>query len=634
MTDMRTTMRTHSVGALRREDAGRTVRLTGWVHRIRDLGGLLFIDLRDRSGRAQLSFDPAHTDAALIEAARELGSEWVIAVEGLVAPRPPAGQNPEMPTGQVEVHVTALTVLNQSLTPVIPVAPSAGDQLPAEELRLRYRYLDLRREELQQAFRLRHRAQEVVRQHLSAAGFWEVETPMLTRRTPEGARDYLVPSRVHPGEFYALPQSPQIYKQLLMVSGFDRYFQIARCLRDEDLRADRQPEFTQIDAEMSFVSEEDIFSTAESMLAALWREVAGVELDVPFPRLTYSEALARYGTDKPDLRFGMEFVDLTDLLRDADFRIFQETRQSGHRIRGIVVPGGASLSRRELDALAEIARGAGATGALWVRRSADGVAGQFAKAMDEPLTERFVREAGMDVGDLFVAVVGPFRGGVGGVVTRTPAAEAGLDALRRHLAGVLGLRSGGDHCWVWVTEFPLFEWDEEAGRLAAAHHPFTMPHADDVDALMDFTRAGPPDADAALRLFQANLRSRAYDAVYNGNELASGSIRIHDAGLQRHLFRALGIGEEEAERKFGFLLEAFRFGAPPHGGFAFGFDRMVMLLAGAQSLRDVIAFPKTTAARALFEGAPAVVSAEELADLHIAASRREPARQHGTPVPR
>jgi aspartyl-tRNA synthetase len=621
---LQTTMRTHGAGTLRLEHAGAAVRLSGWVHRVRDLGGLLFLDLRDRSGRAQLSFDPARTPASVVEAARRLGSEWVVAVAGTVAERPAGGRNPEMATGDVEVHVTALDVLSESQTPPIPVAPSAGDQLPSEDLRLRYRYLDLRRDELQRAFALRHRAQQLVREHLAGQGFWEVETPMLTRRTPEGARDYLVPSRVHPGEFYALPQSPQIYKQLLMVSGFDRYFQIARCLRDEDLRADRQPEFTQIDAEMSFVSEEDIFATAEGMLRALWRELAGIELPA-FPRLSFDEALARYGTDKPDLRFGMPFLDLTELLQQADFRIFQDTRGTGRRIRGIVVPGGASLSRRELDALAGIARGAGATGALWVRRTDDGIAGQFAKALDASLADRFAAEAGLGLGDLFVAVVGPFRGGAGGIVARAPASEAALDALRRHLATALHVRPGGDHAWLWVTDFPMFEWDEDAGRLAAAHHPFTMPHAADVDALMSFTRDGPPDAETAQRLFRANLRSRAYDAVYNGNELASGSIRIHDARLQRHVFRALGIDEAEAERKFGFLLEAFRYGAPPHGGFAFGFDRMVMLLAGAQSLRDVIAFPKTTAARALFEGAPAAVTDEELADLHIATLRREPA---------
>jgi aspartyl-tRNA synthetase len=607
--------RTHGAGSLRGADAGARVRLTGWVHRVRDLGGLLFVDLRDRSGRVQLSIDPARAPAAVVERARELGAEWVIAAGGVVAPRPAANLNPELATGEVEVHVDELEVLGTSATPPIPVAPAAGDQPPAEELRLRYRYLDLRRDELQRALGVRHRAQQLVRQQLSEEGFWEIETPMLTRRTPEGARDYLVPSRVHPGEFYALPQSPQLYKQLLMVAGYDRYFQIARCLRDEDLRADRQPEFTQIDAELSFVDEADIFGVAERMVARLWRELLGAELPLPFPRLAYLDALDRYGTDKPDLRYGMEFVDVTELLRESEFRLFRDTRASGARIRGIIVPGGSALTRRDLDQLAPLAQQAGAAGALWLRRTEDGFAGQFAKALSAGLGERFVQETGMQIGDAFVAVIGRFRGR--GMADPAPGAEAALDALRRHLGERLGAREPNAHRWLWVTEFPLFEWDENAGRLAAAHHPFTMPHPEDVAALLDHTRDGPPDGAGARALFRTGLRSRAYDAVYNGHELASGSIRIHDPALQRHVFRALGIGEEEARTKFGFLLEAFRHGAPPHGGFAFGFDRLVMLIVGAASLRDVIAFPKTTAARALFEGAPTEVAADELRELHI-----------------
>jgi aspartyl-tRNA synthetase len=615
-----TSYRTQGAGALRAEHSGQRVRLAGWVHRVRDLGGHIFVDLRDRSGRVQLSFDPARVAQDLYARVQALGAEWVVAVGGEVVRRPAENINPEMSTGEVEVHVDALEVLGEAATPPIPVAAVAGDQLPAEDLRLRYRYLDLRRDDLQRALGVRHRALQLVRSHLSAEGFWEVETPMLTRRTPEGARDYLVPSRVHPGEFYALPQSPQLYKQLLMVAGYDRYFQIARCLRDEDLRADRQPEFTQIDAELSFVDENDVLGVAERMVAALWRELLGIELPLPFPRLTYAEALDRYGSDKPDLRYGMEFQDLTALLRETDFRLFQDTRETGARIRGIVVPGGATLSRKELDQLAEIARAAGATGALWLRRTEDGFAGQFAKALDEAQGTAFAQQTGIAAGDLFVAVIGRFRGV--GMGDPTPGAEAALDALRRHLGERLGLREPNGHRWLWVTEFPLFEWDDEAGRLAAAHHPFTMPHPEDVAPLIEFTRDGPPSTDAARALFRHGLRSRAYDAVYNGNELASGSIRIHDPKLQRHLFRALGIGGEEAEAKFGFLLEAFRHGAPPHGGFAFGFDRLVMLIVGATSLRDVIAFPKTTAARALFENAPAPVGAAELRDLHIAPVRR------------
>jgi aspartyl-tRNA synthetase len=620
MSDMEATAyRSRLAGTLRSSDSGSEVQLTGWVHRRRDLGGLVFIDLRDRSGIVQLSFGPDWTPPELLALASRTGAEWVIAVGGRVVGRG-ANVNPDMPTGDIEVHVTALEVLSESATPPIPVSRTAADELPAEDLRLRYRYLDLRRPELQHAMHVRHRSFQVVRQHLSAEGFWEIDTPMLTRRTPEGARDYLVPSRVHPGEFYALPQSPQIYKQLLMVSGYDRYFQIARCLRDEDLRADRQPEFTQIDAEMSFVAEEDVFAVGERMIAALWREILDVELPLPFPRLTFAEALERYGTDKPDLRFGMQFMDVTDLLRQADFRIFQETRESDTRIRGIVVPGGAALSRRELDELAAIARGAGGSGALWVKRTADGLTGQFAKALDSTLATRFSDATSLAEGDLFVAVVGHFRSAAPSSDDRATVlggAELALDALRRHLGARLGLIGSNAHAWAWITQFPLFEWDAEAERLASAHHPFTAPYAEDVQTVLDATREGPPSGEAAWQLYSRGLRSRAYDAVYNGHELASGSIRIHDSALQSAVFQALGITAAEAEQRFGFLLEAFRYGVPPHGGFAFGFDRLVMLLVGAQSLRDVIAFPKTTAARALFEGAPSSVDAGELGELHI-----------------
>jgi aspartyl-tRNA synthetase len=623
MSDSNTTaFRDRHAGTLRASDADAEVRLAGWVHRRRDLGGLIFIDLRDRSGRVQLSFGPDWSPADVLERARKLGNEWVVGVRGNVVRRPAGNVNAELPTGEIEVHVTALDVLTPAETPPIPVAPATGDELPAEELRLRYRYLDLRREDLQRALYVRHQATQLARATLVAEGFWEIETPLLTRRTPEGARDYLVPSRVHPGEFYALPQSPQLYKQLLMVSGYERYFQIARCLRDEDLRADRQPEFTQIDAEMSFVAEDDIFRVGERLVSTIWREIGGIDVEVPFPRLTYADAMARFGTDKPDLRFGMEIQDLTDLLRTADFRLFREAADAGRRIRGITVPGGGALSRRELDELAGVAKAAGASGALWVRRGEEGVAGQFAKAMDEGLTARFVEQAGLGAGDLFVAVIGQFHG------TEVdphagPPADGALDALRRHLGNKLKIRQGSEHRWIWVTDFPLFEWDGEAGRLNAAHHAFTMPHAEDLPRLLERTGEAVRTPEAAAAIYRLGLRSRAYDAVYNGMEMASGSIRIHDPRLQQHVFRALGMPEEEAERRFGFLLEAFRFGAPPHGGFAFGFDRMVMLLVGASSLRDVIAFPKTTAARALFEGAPSVVPPDDLRELHIQPAHAE-----------
>jgi len=623
---LRTGHRTSVPGDLDASMAGQQVRLVGWVHRNRDLGGLVFFDLRDRSGMAQVSLDPSWSPPAVLRIARDLAPEDVVRVVGTVERR--IKPNPEMATGDVEVRATDLEVVSRAEPLPVPVYRTPDEELPAEDLRLRYRYLDLRRPELQRNFVIRHRAAQATRRFLSDQGFLEVETPMLTRRTPEGARDYLVPSRTHPGEFYALPQSPQLYKQLLMVSGFDRYFQIARCLRDEDLRADRQPEFTQIDAEMSFVEEDDVFRIGEGLMAAIWREVLDEELPTPFPRLSYDQAMSRYGTDKPDLRFDLAIQDLTDVLQASDFRLFEGTRGTSQRIRGLRAPGGAALSRKELDALQEVAKRGGAAGVLWVKRADGAFSGQFAKALEGAVADRFLDATGMQDGDLFVAVVGSFRVAAAGAappsgdpvssgsVART--LEPALDELRRHLARRLGMVRGGTHAWAWVTEFPLFDWDEENGRLIAAHHPFTMPHRDDLPLLMEATEGhAAVDREAGQRLYAARLRSRAYDAVYNGNELASGSVRIHDSELQRRIFRALGIGADEAQQKFGFLLEAFRFGAPPHAGFAFGVDRLIMLLAGAPSLRDVIAFPKTTSARALFEGAPSAVSDAELRELHL-----------------
>ncbi|HVG45653.1 MAG TPA: aspartate--tRNA ligase [Longimicrobium sp.] len=631
-----TSYRTSAAGTLRAGDAGAAVTLAGWVHRRRDLGSLVFLDLRDREGVVQVSFDSRWSPPGALEEARRLGPEDVVRVEGTVFPRIAGQHNADMATGDVEVRATGLEVLTRAEPLPIQVFYGAKDELPGEDLRLRYRYLDLRRGDLQHALRTRHRAAQSARRFLSDQGFLEIETPLLTKPTPEGARDFLVPSRNHPGEFYALPQSPQLYKQLLMVSGFDRYFQIARCLRDEDLRADRQPEFTQIDVEMAFAAQEDVLSLGEGLMAAILREVGGIEIETPFPRLTYAEAMARYGTDKPDLRFGLPIVDVTEVLRRADFRLFQATEGTPQRIRGIRVPGGARLSRKELDELQEVARRGGAAGALWVKRGEDGLSGQFAKALDDATRDAFYAASGMENGDLFVAVVGEFRVAdpgtpgplVGGrtdgsapVVEDTHTVRAGLepalDELRRHLARKLELVDPAKNAWLWVTEFPLFGWDAESDRLVSEHHPFTRPHPDDVAEVLAATADGAPAAEVARALYRRPVRSLAYDAVWNGMEMCSGSVRIHEPELQAAIFRALGIGPEEAQTKFGFLLEAFRYGAPPHAGVAFGFDRLVMLLAGGQSLRDVIAFPKTASARALFEGAPTPVADDQLREVNI-----------------
>jgi len=621
-----TAYRTSMAGTLRAGDAGNPVTLAGWVHRRRDLGSLVFVDLRDREGLVQVSFDPAWTPPEVLEEARRLGPEDVIQVEGIVFPRIAGQHNADLPTGDVEVRAARLHVLTRAEPLPIQVFYGPNDELPSEELRLKFRSLDLRRAELQHAIRVRHRVGEATRRFLNGHGFLEIETPLLTKPTPEGARDFLVPSRNWPGEFYSLPQSPQLYKQLLMVSGFDRYYQIARCLRDEDLRADRQPEFTQIDLEMAFATEEDVFRVGEELMAAILADVGGIEIPTPFPRLTYAEAMARYGSDKPDLRFGLEIVDLTEVLGRADFRLFQAVEGTAQRIRGIRVPGGARLSRKELDELQEVAKRGGAAGALWVKRGDDGVSGQFAKALDDATRDAFYAASGMESGDLFVAVVGEFR--VPHPDAPAPAVtedanqvraglEPALDELRRHLAKKLELIDPDANAWLWVTEFPLFGWDAEGDRLVSEHHPFTRPHADDVRLLLDATKEGSRGSEAGRALYRRPVRSLAYDAVWNGMEMASGSVRIHEPALQQAIFRALGIGPEEAETKFGFLLEAFRYGAPPHAGCAFGFDRLVMLLAGGQSLRDVIAFPKTATARALFEGAPTRVPEAQLAEANI-----------------
>ncbi len=593
--------RTHRAGLVTREAEGQEVTVAGWVHRRRDLGGIVFLDLRDRDGLVQLSCDPEWTPPEVLALAAGLGAETVIRVRGTVRVRPEPGRDPGMRSREVEIQVVALDVLGPARTPVVPVARREGEELAAEELRLRHRILDLRRPELQHNLILRHRLLQQARATLSALGFLEIETPILTKPTPEGARDYLVPSRVHPGECYALPQSPQIYKQLLMVAGFDRYFQIARCFRDEDLRADRQPEFTQIDIEASFVSAAEVMAVVEEVLVALWK-TAGHTVDRPFVQLSWREAMERYGIDKPDLRHGFTIEDWTGLVVPdgaAPFVAVVAGTENGEpgsrdrvRFRGIRVPAtpeqGGSLSRKEIDQLSATVRDLGAGGLLWVRRGESGWEGAGVKALGPGTVAALTGGPG----DLLLGVVGV------DAVTN-PA----LHAVRHALSSRPGVMRRSEHAFAWVVDFPLFESDPDTGAWVPVHHPFTAPHPEDVAWL---------DSDPG------RCRALHYDAVYNGNELGSGSIRVTDPGLQEAVFRRLGLSPDEIAHRFGFLLDGLACGAPPHGGFALGFDRIVMLLAGAGSLRDVIAFPKTTAARALFEGAPTPVSPDDLAALHLA----------------
>ena len=581
-----TTHRTHLAGSLRTEHVGQHVRLGGWVHRSRDLGGLAFVDLRDRGGIVQVSFDPRNCSPEVSAAAAALGPETVVLVEGEVVARPEQMRNPELMSGDVEVRASALKVVGPATPPAIPVARARNENLAAEELRLRHRFLDLRRPELQENIVLRHRLMQTTRQYLSGLGFIEVETPILTKPTPEGARDYLVPSRVHPGEFYALPQSPQLYKQLLMVAGFDRYFQIARCFRDEDLRQDRQPEFTQIDIEASFVAESDIMSMSEGLIRAIWRE-AGANVPESFPRLTYAECMERFGCDRPDMRYSLEVVDVSAVFHGADFGITKSALEQGGRVRGIRIPGGATLSRKQVDEIEAEAKKAGAMGLLRLKVANGVLEGPAAKFLGEGAAARL----GLNEGDLGLFVAGADR-----------ISNPSLDRVRQDVARRLNLVSESAAEFLWVTDFPMFEKDPKTGALGAVHHPFTAPMPADIP-LLD---TAPEKA-----------RAQAYDLVYNGTELGGGSIRISDPRLQSRVFELLGIDDETAQARFGFLLEGLRAGAPPHGGIAFGFDRISMKLANAGSLRDVIAFPKTTAARALFEGAPAPVPAADLADLHI-----------------
>jgi aspartyl-tRNA synthetase len=575
--------RTHTCGQLRAEDVGREVLLLGWVHKVRDLGHLVFLDVRDRHGLTQVVFE----SEGLRERAKHLRAEFVVGVKGGVRRRAPEAMNAKMPTGDVEVEAAELKLLSEAKVPPFVVA---DDVAATDELRLRYRYLDLRRPALQANLGLRHRVTMAVRKYFDSQGFWEIETPVLTKSTPEGARDYLVPSRVHPGEFYALPQSPQIFKQILMIAGTDRYFQIVKCFRDEDLRADRQPEFTQIDVEMSFATRELVFATIEPLIEAVFA-VIGRDIQVPFPRISYADAIARYGSDKPDLRVGMVITDLSAVFAESTFSVFRDAVAGGGVVRGIVVPGGAGASRRELDTLAEEAKALGAGGLVWARPSGDGVQSPALKAAGETAMRAALDAAGAGGADLLLLACGP-----------ADATSKVLGQIRLSVAKSRGWLKTGEFAFTWVTDFPLLEWDTEEHRWAAMHHPFTSP----VEADMDRLEEHP-----------GGVLAQAYDLVLNGSEIGGGSIRIHDTALQRRMFKLLGISDEDAKLRFGFFLESLEYGTPPHGGIALGLDRIVAILAGEPSIRDVIAFPKTAQAVDLMSTAPTPVDARQLRELRL-----------------
>ena len=583
--------RTHTCGALRPDDVGAEVVLLGWVHRVRDLGGLLFIDIRDRAGVTQVVFDK--DDDALMSKAKRLRSEFVIGISGRVRRRSADTVNAKLVTGEVEVVVQQLTILNEAKTPPFPIA----DETPvAEDVRLKYRYLDLRRPRLQTNMVLRHKVTSVIRRFFDENGFLEIETPILTKSTPEGARDYLVPSRVHPGEFFALPQSPQLFKQILMVAGMDRYVQICKCFRDEDLRADRQPEFTQVDVEMSFARPETIFGVIEPVMKQIFA-VIGRDISTPFPRMPYAEAIAKYGSDKPDLRCGMPIQDIREFFRESSFRVFREIVANGGTVRGFVVKNAGGYSRSEVDGLVDQAKALGATGLIWARRLEDGsITSSIMKAMGEDAVRQMLDLTGVSNGDLLLVAAG-----------EPDATSKLLGQLRLNLAKKDGLLRSDEYVFTWVVDFPLLEWDAEDRRWGYVHHPFTSPHEDDIDRL---------DSDPG------SVRAKAYDLVLNGSEIGGGSIRIHDSALQRRMFSLLQISDEDAKVRFGFFLEALEFGTPPHGGIALGLDRVIAILAAESSIREVIAFPKTAAAVDLMSDAPSAVDPRQLRELHIQATRK------------
>jgi len=585
--------RSHYCGDLRAEQIGEDVCLMGWVHRRRDHGGLIFIDLRDRTGIAQLALDPDR-DPEAHGKAENVRNEFVVAAIGKVSPRPEGTVNSKMKTGEVEIEIRELRILSEAKTP-----PFMLDEFTevAENLRLKYRYLDLRRDSVQSNLIMRHKVAQTVRNYLTNNDFLEIETPVLTKSTPEGARDYLVPSRVNLGEFYALPQSPQLFKQLLMVAGFDRYFQIVRCFRDEDLRADRQPEFTQIDCELSFVDRDDIMTIMEGMIADIFKAALDVDLDLPMPRMTYAEVIDRYGVDNPDLRFEMELQDITSLVSGCGFKVFANVAAKGGLVKALNAKGCATFSRKVLDDLTDFAGIYGAKGLAWVKIQEDG-------SWQSPIAKFFTEEELKALAEKLEAAPGDLLL----FVADSPGiANEALGRLRGHLGHKLGLTDPNSYRFVWVTDFPLLEWDGEERRHMAVHHPFTAPLDEDIPLL---------DSDPG------KARSKAYDLVLNGSEIGGGSIRIHDQAVQSRMFNLLGIGEEEARQKFGFLLDALEFGAPPHGGIAFGLDRVMMILTGAESIRDVIAFPKTQKATCLMSEAPGSVDEKQLRELGIRLAAR------------
>lgn len=586
--------RTHYCGTVRETDIGKEVCVMGWVQRQRDLGALIFIDLRDRTGIVQLAFDSA-TDSEIFQKAFSVRSEFVLAVHGTVRARGEGATNAALPTGMVEIFVTELKILSAAQTPPFEVSDAKKTK---DEIALKYRYLDLRRPSLQRNIKMRHEIARVAREYYYENGFYEIETPMMIKSTPEGARDYLVPSRVHKGSFYALPQSPQLYKQLLMLSGYDRYIQLARCFRDEDLRADRQPEFTQIDLEMSFATQEDIMEMNEGFIKRVFKEVLNVDVKTPLPRITFADAMNRYGSDKPDTRFGMEIQDISDAVKNCGFGVFTSAIENGGSVRCLVAKNAAAaLTRKEIDKLNEHAKGIGAKGLAYIRWIDEAPACSFAKYLTSEELESVLTAGGMEKGDVMLIVADKDK-----VVLPT------LGALRTILGKKLDLIPDGKFNFLWVVEFPFFEWNEETAHWDAMHHPFTMP----LPECLEYLESDP-----------GKVRAQCYDMVLNGVELLSGSIRITDWQLQERMFRALGLTTEDIERKFGFLVDAYKYGAPPHGGSGMGLDRLVMVMSGADNLRDVVAFPKVQNASELMSQCPTPVSDADLAVLGIAVTERE-----------